>query len=75
MGIFLEVNRISESTCNIKLQILLNSMLWNGENSSLDALCLNFWQSQYEEQFLSYSHKFSHLDELFTEVCAIIDAE
>ena len=44
MGIFLEVNSILESPCNIKLWILLNSLLWNGENSSLGALCLSFWQ-------------------------------
>jgi len=30
---------------------------------------------QYEEQFLSFSHKFAHPNELFTEVRAIIDAE
>ena len=79
MGICLEVKfkSILESPCNIKLWILRNSLLWNGENSSR-VCCASVSgkvHEQYEEQFLSFSHKFAHPNELFTEVRAIIDAE
>ena len=46
-----------------------------GENSSLGAVCLSFWQQvQYEDKFLFLIRQVCTSDELFTEVRAIVDA-
>ena len=46
-SICLQVKSISESPCNINYEttfLLLNSFLWNVENSYLGAWCLSLWQ-------------------------------